>query len=82
MANKYYPIWRELKQKKKCTVSAHPLLFTRVIKGVIKEKGRDLAFKVANDLDSIYLVIAKDIEKHTVTFRLKQRVGIADIVVV
>ena len=82
MARKYFPVWKQLKQKKVCTVSAHPLLFKRIVKGVVKEKDRDSAFKVANDLDSLYLVIQRDIEKHTITFKLKQRIGIADIVVV
>ena len=79
---KYQPIWIEIKQKKKCVLSAHPLLFKRIIKGVIKEKDRDMAFNVANDLDSLYLDIQRDEEKHLITFRLKQRIGIADVVVV
>ena len=81
-ARKYQPIWNEIKQKKKCSVSAHPLLFKRIIKAVVKEKDRDLAFKIANDLDSLYLDITRDEEKHLITFRLKQRIGIADVVIV
>lgn len=82
MSRKYGPIWNKLKAERVCCVSTHPLLFSRVIKGVIKEKGRDVAFKIANDLDTCYLEIFRDAEKHTITFQLCQRIGIADIVVV
>lgn len=82
MSRKYYPVWTELKSKLKCVISAHPLLFKRIVKGVIKEKDRDLAMKVANDLDSLYLIIIRDEKKNTITFKLKQRIGISDLVVV
>lgn len=82
MARKYYPIWQKLKREKLCIVSAHPLLFQRIIKGVVNEKDRDAAFKIANDLDYLFLKIEKDSEKHLITFKLKQRVGISDVVVV
>lgn len=82
MSRKYHPIWLKLKQEKVCIVSAHPILFQRIIKGVINEKDKDLAFKVANDLDYLSLKIDKDVKKHLITFRLRQRVGISDIVVV
>lgn len=79
---KYQPIWEKIKQERVCHVSVHPLLFARLVKAVVKEKDKDLAFKVANDLDDCYLEILRDVEKQIITFKLKQRVGIADIVVV
>lgn len=79
MASKYRPIWIKIKKTGKATVSAHPLLFRRICKAVIKQKDLDLAFKVANDFDSFKLHIHRDVEKHQITFVLKQRIGIEDI---
>lgn len=82
MSRKYYPVWKKLKEKKECMLSAHPLLFARIIKGVIKEKDRDVAFKIANDFDSLYLKVERDADKHIIKFKLKQRIGLENIVVV
>ncbi len=79
---KYLPIWKKIKADKKCVISAHPKLFARIVKAVMKEKDQDVAMKIANDLDKLYLKITRDEQNHTVTFELKQRVGISEIVVV
>lgn len=79
MASKYRPIWDRIKKNGKATVSAHPLLFRRICKAVIKQKDLDLAFKVANDFDNFKLQIHRDADKHQITFVLKQKIGIEDM---
>lgn len=80
---KYEGIWHKLKHEYKCTLQVHKLIVARVVKAVIKEKDKDLAFKMANDKDKLYLAI-KRIEladkKHVrIEFRLKQRYGLVPI---
>lgn len=42
----YEPIWNELKQKKRASISASRALHKRIIKAVTKEKWMDTAFKL------------------------------------
>ena len=80
--SRYDAIWEKLKKDGKAVVSAHPILHARISKAVKKRKNLDLAFKVANNLDSFRLVISTD-EKNPnlLIFRLKAKIGIFDKVV-
>jgi len=79
---KYQVIWETLKSKGKCTVEVHPALCGRVKKAVIKEKNNDLGFKVLNDHDYFFLKVEKTVktpEITTMTFKLKQRIGVEGV---
>jgi hypothetical protein len=42
----YYPIWSQIKSVGMCEISTHPAYHRRVIKAVIKEKYKDLGYKL------------------------------------
>ena len=79
---KYQQIWERIKlsPKHECLLDIpHPALFARVIKAVIKEKNKDLGFKVMNDHDNFRLEITKimpeegaTVKKYKLKFKLKQ----------
>lgn len=46
MANKYAPIWEQLKEKKYVVIAVPVPLHKRVLKGLINCKNRDTAFKL------------------------------------
>lgn len=80
---KYEQIWQQIKKRDKCVVQiVHPALVERVKKGVIKEKDRDLGFKVMNDVEPFRLEIAYDRETQQMSFKLTQRLGMATKVMV
>lgn len=78
---KYKVIWDKLKQKGTCTVEVHTALVARVRKAVVKEKWRDMGFKLINDHDDFYLDIEvlkveTDPALARIVFTLRQRIGI------
>jgi len=81
---KYEKIWRQLKERDRSTVKiAHPSLAKRVRAGVIKEKNRDMAFKILNDNGETFrLKIDYDAATRKMEFRLVQPLGISEKVVV
>lgn len=80
---KYQGIWERLKERNSCTVEVHRLIVARVVKAVIKEKNNDVAFKMANPLDKLYLSIRRiklaDGRNYRIEFKLKQRYGLDDV---
>jgi hypothetical protein len=83
LPRRYEPIWERIKSQHFCAIEVHKLIVSRTVKAVIKEKDRDVAFKMANDKDKLFLAI-KRIEladkKHIrIEFRLKQRYGLLPI---
>lgn len=52
----------------------------RIIKAVMKEKLNDLAFKLMNAHDTFRLEIIRDEEKGIVSFKLKAKLGVEDVV--
>lgn len=47
MTRMYEPIWKQIKEQRSCTIQVPRHAQARVVKGVIKEKDRDQAFKDA-----------------------------------
>lgn len=79
----YQPIWEAIKKRGKATLEVHPALFERVKKAVIKEKWRDLGFKLINDHDTFFLTFSftlneKNPQKSRMVIELKQTLGIED----
>lgn len=75
----YQEIWERLKRDKKVTLSVHPQLVRRVKKAVMKEKEKDLGFKVLNDHDFFRLEIEYFPELEKLKFILKQKFGIEGV---
>jgi len=80
---KYQQIWEKLKDRYICNVEVHKLIAARVVKAVIKEKNNDVAFKLANSHDKLYLAIQRlrlaDGKHIRIEFRLKKRYGLEDV---
>lgn len=77
----YQTLWETIRDKEDIIqIKCHPKLMNRIIKAVMKEKLNDLAFKLLNTHDSFRLEIKKDEEKGVVSFKLKAKLGIEDIV--
>lgn len=81
---KYQPVWNRLKESvnNTCFVQVHKLIVARVVKAVIKEKDKDLVFKMANDKNPCRLAIKRiplsDGKHIRVEFTLKS-MGLDDI---
>lgn len=83
MGRKYEPIWNNIKKDGSCNVQVHKLISGRTVKAVIKEKNQDLAFKMANDRDKLFLSIRRiklaDNKHIRIEFKLKQTYGLVDV---
>jgi uncharacterized membrane protein len=67
---KYERIWKQLKQTKTSKLEAPLELHARIVKAVIKEKHKDLAFKyISAELGNSYK-LAYEIEGLVITFTL------------
>lgn len=76
---KYQPLWERIKKNDFCVVEVKHPVFVRTIKeGVMKEKNKDLGFKVMNDTEPFRLKIVYDAETRRITFTLTQRLGMAE----
>ena len=64
----YEPIWQQIKQERDCRIQVPAHMQARVVKGVIKEKDRDQAFKDAAPFAR--LQIEREPIKHRVRFVL------------
>lgn len=80
LERKYSPIWERLKAKGKAVLECNALGFKTIKKGVIKEKDKDIGFKVANDKENFRLKITYDPATQRATFILKATFGLEDIV--
>lgn len=78
----YQELWETIRDNNllPITIECHPELMDRIIKAVMKEKLNDLAFKLMNTHDTFKLEIVRDREKGIVSFKLKAKLGIEDIV--
>lgn len=76
---KYQDIWERVKTVRSCTVRVEPFLLARVKKAVIKEKNRDLGFKMLNDHDNFFLEFSYDREKKYLTTKLTQTLGLQGV---
>ena len=78
---KYQIIWDKIKVNGRCTIEVVPALQARVKKAVIKEKNKDMAFKLVNDHDYFFLEVTEIVKdkKHYMTFILKQRWGLEGV---
>lgn len=75
---RYEQVWTQIKKNDKCVVQiVHPALVERVKRGVIKEKDRDLPFKVMNDTEKFRLEITYDRASQKMSFKLTQKLGMA-----
>ena len=82
MSRKYAEVWDRIKRTDCCILYIkHPALAASIRIGVIKEKNRDLSFKLLNE-EKLRLKIEYDAEKQEMTFKLVQRFGLAEKVVV
>lgn len=81
---KYERIWIQLKERDRSVVKiVHPSLAQTVKAGVIKEKNKDMAFKLLNDNgENFRLKIVYDTSSQRMEFRLVQPLGIAEKVIV
>lgn len=68
--NKYAPIWKELKKKTHCSISANRAFHPRIIKAVINIKYRDVGFKLRCDAEHRKAVLHYDITGSKVRFFL------------
>lgn len=78
----YEPIWLKLKSSPSMTLCVqvnNPRLANRIKRGVIKEKYKDVGFKVINELDYIWLEVEYDLERQVLTFKLRQRLGLEEV---
>jgi len=82
MANRLYSsIWEEIKVKNICVVKvAQPSKWSRVKRGVIKEKDGDVGFKMLNFVERPRLQVDWDKDKAVLTFKLVPKFGILDII--
>jgi hypothetical protein len=79
MKRKYEEVWQRIKLHNRATLAdVHPLAYKRIKKAVIKEKDRDLNFKVLNENDYFRLKIVYDVAKKQLKFTLHQRLGLED----
>jgi len=77
---KYAPIWLELKTKLKVAVAAPPPMHERIIKGVMKEKDKDLGFKLMASEENRWYKIEYTKNQSKLTFVLKnKRIGLKDL---
>ena len=74
MARKYEPIWTTLKQKGSCKIVAPAFNHKKIIKMVIKEKYKDIQYKLENQIDgNNKKVLAYIVEGNTISFTLKTK---------
>ena len=82
MSRKYTEVWQRIKADDVCVLHIkHPSMASTIRIGVIKEKNRDLPFKMFNE-EKLRLKIEYDPERQRMTFKLVARLGMAEKVVV
>lgn len=79
MARKYGGIWTILKRDYICSIAAHPSLHARFIKAVIKEKDRDVGFKILKASYSLEVKLQCLVEGSKITFRLQEHISFKHI---
>lgn len=76
----YESIWKQLKKRQTCVLEViDPIFVTRIKKMIIKEKCRDLGFKVINEVDRYVLKFSWSQESKELTIKLVSRYGLTDI---
>lgn len=83
MPRLYEGVWTQLKQRDKVKLRVRPGKLTTTKAGIIKEKNRDIAFKLMNDSgEKFRLKFCYIKETHELRIRLVQPLGIEEKVVV
>ena len=67
---KHQPIWDRLKRDLTASLSASPAMHKRIIKAVIKEKNRDLGWKLLTSEESKHYRLRYQINGALITFHL------------
>jgi hypothetical protein len=75
----YEPIWQRIKKRGRAIIACAPEDYRKIKKAVIKEKHKDLGFKLLNDHDYFFLKITYDNEKRQATFILRESVGVEGV---
>lgn len=75
---KYEAVWERLKNRETCVLVVEPFMVPRVKKAVIKEKHKDLGFKLLNPHDNFTLSIEYKVKEKQLKFVLKHN-GLKDI---
>lgn len=76
---KYQSVWERLKSKQKVTLEVMPAMVARVKKAIIKEKHKDVGFKVMNDHDNFFLDFSYAKETQRLVVKLKQTLGLEGV---
>lgn len=76
---KYQPIWEQIKQKGSCKVAVPKPLHRRVIRGVIKEKDEDIAFKFLAAEKWAWNKLQYEIQGSQITFVLTHSLTLEDL---
>lgn len=78
----YQELWEKIRDGNGALieVSINPFFFSRIAKAVKKEKHQDLGFRIINEQDVFRLEIKRDREKEIISFRLRGRLGLEDII--
>lgn len=83
MPRKYEGVWLRLKQRDKVRLQVHPVKLSTTKAGIIKEKNKDVPFKIMNDNGETFrLRFDYDRETHILSIELRQPLGIEEKVVV
>ena len=75
---KYEPIWIELKKNKVAAIKATPQLHSRIRKAVIKEKDKDVGFKLTEADKGLSHRLGFTVIGPVLTFVLSPRLNILD----
>jgi len=75
----YQPIWEKIKKDNSCSITAPRQLHKRIKKAVIKEKDKDLGFKLILSEEGRKALLTTNSQGSILTFNLKFSIGIADL---
>lgn len=69
---KYFPIWKELKDKGHCAIAAHPKLHARIIKAVSCEKNRDVGHKLILSARNRKVILGHTVDGSRIRFFVRE----------
>lgn len=76
---KYQPIWDRLKRDLTASLAASPAMHKRIIKAVIKEKNRDLGWKLLTSEKGTNYKLRYEIDGQLVKFYLYPNVSLKNL---
>jgi len=78
----YQDFWERIKQRNRLKLQVKPLDYPKLKQGIIKEKNRDIGFKILNDHgENFRLRFTYDREGMMLLIELRQPLGIEEKVV-